>query len=167
MHDDRSGEIVEFFTIGRLQPGLNAVRLIPGDAFEKGIDEADDQKGCRELWIEARAFGNAAGYDGGNRRRESEQEEEARQFKAILLQQGLGAGEEVDAVGKTVADEEIGDRRYREIGQDLHQRVDLALLAYGAEFEKGKAGMHRQHHDAAKQNEQNVGTRLECFHDSS
>jgi hypothetical protein len=60
------------------------------------------------------------------------------------------AGEEVDAVGDAVADEEVGNRRHAEIREDLDQRVDLILAANGAEFEKSKAGMHCQHHDGAQ-----------------
>jgi hypothetical protein len=45
MHDDRSGKVVELLAIGRLEPGLDAEGLIPGDALEERIDEGDDQEG--------------------------------------------------------------------------------------------------------------------------
>jgi hypothetical protein len=59
-----------------IQPGLDAVGLVPGDALEEGIDEADQQEGGGELRAEARAFGDAAGDDGRDRRGEGQQEEE-------------------------------------------------------------------------------------------
>jgi hypothetical protein len=110
------------------------------------------------LRIEARALGDAAGHDGGNRRGEGQQEEELDQVVAILCRQHLGARIEADAVGDAVADEEIGDGGDRKIGEDLDQGVDLVLLAHRAEFEKGKPRVHGQHHDAAQQNEQNITT---------
>ena len=35
-----------------LQPGLDAEGLVPGDAFEEGIDETDQQEGGGELRME-------------------------------------------------------------------------------------------------------------------
>ena len=167
MHDDRSGEIVEAGAESLRQPVLHAERLVPGDALEEGIDEADDQEGRRQLRMEARALGDAAGDDRRDRRGEGEQEEELGQLVAVLRHQRLGAGEEVDPVGDAVADEEVGDRRHREVGEDLHQRIDLVLLAHGADFEKREAGVHRQHHDPAEQDEKDVAARLERFHGAS
>jgi hypothetical protein len=63
------------------------------------------------------------------------------------------ARHEIHAVGKHIADEKIGDGGNREIAQNFHQRVDLVLLAHGAEFEKSEPGMHRKHHHRAEQNE--------------
>ena len=102
----------------------------------------------------------------GNGRREGQQEEELGQFVAVFLHQRFDAGEEIDAVGDAVADEEIGDGRHRKIGQNLDQRIDLVLLAHRADFEKGKAGMHGEHHDGAQQNEEDVTARLNSFHET-
>ena len=99
---------------------------------------------------EARPLGDAARDDRRNRGREGQEEEELDQREAVLLNEGVGAGEEMHAVGDPVTDEEIGDRRDREVGQDLDQRIDLVLLADGAEFEKGESGVHRKHHDRAE-----------------
>jgi hypothetical protein len=57
----------------------------------------------------------------------------------------------VDTVGHGVADEEVGEGRDTEIGQDLDQGIDLVLLADRAQFEKGEARVHGQHHDGAQQ----------------
>ena len=46
----------------------------------------------------------------------------------------------------------------------LHQRVDLVLLAHGAELEEGEPGVHREHHDRAQQDEQRVAARFHGFH---
>ncbi|KFB69629.1 MAG: hypothetical protein CAPSK01_000688 [Candidatus Accumulibacter vicinus] len=167
MHHNGPREVVKFLPIAGFQPGLEAEGLVPGNAFEEGIDETDDQKGRGQLRVEPGTLGDAARNDRRDRCREGQQEEESGQLEAILLQQRFGAGEEVDPVGDAEADEEIGNRRYREIGQDLDQRVHLALLAYRSQFEKGKARVHRQHHDATEQDEENVTTRLEYFHGSS
>ena len=166
MYHDRPGEVMELLTIVGLEPRLDAKGLIPGNSLEQRVDEADDQEGRRQLRVEPGPLGDAARNDSRNRRREGQQKKELGQFEAILLHQRLGTGEEVDTVGDAVADEEVGDRRYREVGEDLHQRIDLALLADRAQFEEGKARMHRQHHDATEQDEENVATRLECFHGS-
>jgi hypothetical protein len=103
MHHDGTCEVVEFFSIVGFQPGLEAEGLVPGNAFEEGIDEADDQKGRGQLRVELGTLGDAARNDRRDRRREGQQEEEARQLEAILLQQRFGAGEEVDAVGDAVS----------------------------------------------------------------
>src|SRR5690606_38156308 len=136
MHDHRPGEVVEFRAEAALEPGLDTEGAVPGDAFEEGIDEADDEEGGGELRVEARTFGDAARDDGRNRGGEGEQEEELGQAVAVVFGQDCGTAEEVDTVGDAVADEEIGERRYREIDQDLDQGVDLVLLAHGAELEK-------------------------------
>jgi hypothetical protein len=164
MHHHRAGEVVELFTEAGFQRGLDAVGLVPGDALEERVDEADQQEGGGELRAEARAFGDAAGDDGRDRRSEGQQEEELGEFIAALLHQGFGAGEEMYAVGDAVADEEVGQGRDRKVAQDLDQRIDLVLLAHRAQLQKGKAGMHGQDHDGAEQNEQYVGGCLEILH---
>ena len=99
MHHHRAGEIVELRAERALEPRLDAVVLVPGDAFEERIDEADQQERRGELRVEARALGDAAGDDRRNRGGERQQEEELDELVAVLLRQRLGAGEEVDAVG--------------------------------------------------------------------
>jgi hypothetical protein len=56
MHHHRAGEVVEFLAEAGLEPGLDAVGLVPGDALKEGIDEADQQEGGGQLRAEARAF---------------------------------------------------------------------------------------------------------------
>jgi len=57
MDDHRAGEVVNSART-RLEPGLGAVVLVPGDALEERVDEADQQEGRGELRIEARALGD-------------------------------------------------------------------------------------------------------------
>ncbi|MCY1425658.1 hypothetical protein D9M71_414510 [compost metagenome] len=78
--------------------------------------------------------------------------------------QYAGRLEKGHPVGDPVADEEVGQRRDREIGKDLRQRVDLVLLAHGADLEEGKAGVHGQDHDRTEQDEQGVGAVNQGFH---
>jgi hypothetical protein len=132
--------------------------------FEERIDEADQQEGGGELWTKARTLGDAAGDDGRDCGGEGEQEEELGQFETAFLHQGLGTGEEVHPVGDAVADEEIGDGRDREIAEDLDQGIDLVLAPHRAQFEEGKAGVHRQDHDGTEQDEQDVAGCLEILH---
>ncbi len=166
MHHDGAGEVVEGRTKSGRQPVLEAEHLVPGDAFIEGIDEADEQEGGGQLRVEAGALGDAAGDDGGDGGGEGEQEEELGQLVAILLHQGVYAAEEMDAVGDAVADEEIGNGRDREIGQDLDQRVDLVFLADGAELKKGETCVHGEHHDAAEQDEKNIAAGMKAIHEN-
>ena len=166
MHHDGAGEIVEGRTKSDRQPVLDAEGLVPGDALEERIDETDEQEGCGQLRIEARALGNAAGDDRRDGRGKGQQEEELGQLIAVLFHQRFNTGKEIDAVGDAVADEEVGDGRHGEIGQDLDQGIDLALLADRADLEKGEAGMHGEDHDAAQQNEQDVAAGMQIFHES-
>src|SRR4029453_448049 len=93
---------------------LQAVALVPDDAFEEGIEQADDQGGGETLRAESRALGNAARDDGWHCRGESAQEEELDQRQALRVEafrravERLRVDEEGDAVGDGVADEEIG-----------------------------------------------------------
>ena len=77
-------------------------------------------------------------------------------MKVILTEDVKGTGKKADAVGDAVADEKIGNGRNREIGKDLDQGVDLVFLTDRAEFQKGKPGVHGQHHDSAQQHEQYI-----------
>ena len=70
MHDDRTREVVELLAEACFQPGLDAEGLIPRDAFEEGIDEANDEEGGGQLRVELGTLGNAAGDDGRDRRGE-------------------------------------------------------------------------------------------------
>ena len=81
-------------------------------------------------------------------------------------QQSLERGgvEKTGAVGDHVADEEVTDGRGGEVADDLDQRVDLVLVAHGADLEEGEAGVHGQHHDGAEQHEEDVDTRLDGLH---
>ena len=47
------------------------------------------------------------------------------------------------------------------------QRVDLVLPAHGAELEEREAGVHREHHDRAQQDEEGIAARLQGFHGCS
>ncbi len=164
VHHDRTGEVVKLRAERRFQPRLHTQVLVPHNAFEERIHQPDQQRGRRQLRIEARTFGNAAGHNRGNGRRKSRQEEELDQVIAILLRQRRRIGKEVDAVRNAVADEKIRERRHGKIDQDLHQCIHLIFLAHGTEFQKRKPGMHRQNHDGAKQNEERVGGVIWCIH---
>ena len=68
-----------------------------------------------------------------------------------ILCERFGAGEKIHAIGHAVADEKIGDGRDAEVSENLDQCIDLVFLAHSAQFQKGKACVHGQHHDGAKQ----------------
>ncbi len=85
VHDDAAGEVVELRAERGLEPGLHAEVPVPGDALEERVDETDQQEGRRELRIEARALGDAAGDDGRDGRGERQQEEELHELVAALL----------------------------------------------------------------------------------
>ena len=55
MHHHRAGKVVELRPEALGEPGLDAECLVPGDALEEGIDEADDEKRGRQLRIEPRS----------------------------------------------------------------------------------------------------------------
>ena len=103
------------------------------------------------------ALGDAARDDRRDRGREGAEEEELDQLEALRLKRLCAAADHVgalkkrDAVGDAVADEEVGDRRDREVDQDLDQRVDLVLVAHGADFEEREAAVHGEHQNRADQ----------------
>jgi hypothetical protein len=165
MDHHRSREVVELLAERALEPALDAELLVPGDAFEQRVHHRHDCNRGHQLRIEARALGDAARDDRRHRGGERQQEEELHQLVAVLLRQRLRADQEADPVRDPVPDEEVGERRHREVAQDLHQRVDLVLRPHGAELEEREPGVHRQHHDRADQDEQRIGARLERFHD--
>jgi hypothetical protein len=47
-----------------------------------------------------------------------------------------------------------------EVGQDLDQGIDLVFPAHRAQFQKGEAGVHGQHHDGAQQDEKHIAPDL-------
>ena len=151
--DHRAGKVVELGAKGGLEPGLHTQVLVPGNAFKEGVDETDQHEGGGQLWVELGAFGDAARDDGGDRSGKGQQEEEAGDLVAALLGDFAGAHKKVGAVGDSEADGEVGDGRDGEVGQNFDQCVDLVLLADSAHFQKGKAGVHGQHHDGAEQDE--------------
>jgi hypothetical protein len=57
---------VEFGAGQRLDPGLHAEMLVPGNALEEGVDQAHEHGRGDQLGPELGAFGNAARDDGGN-----------------------------------------------------------------------------------------------------
>ena len=77
--------------------------------------------------------------------------------------EALGVDEESHAVGDRVADEEVGDGRDREIDEDLAERIDLVLVAYGADFEKREAAMHGEDENCAYQQKQHVSAALQSL----
>ena len=121
VHDDAAREVVELRAERARHPRLDAEALVPRDAFEERIDERDEQERRRDLRIELRALGDAARHDRRNRRGERQQEEELDELVAVLLRERRRVGEERDAVGDRVADEEVRDRRDGEVDQDLAQ----------------------------------------------
>jgi hypothetical protein len=59
--------------------------LVPGDAFEEGIDQAHQHRRGDQLRIELGALGDAAGDDGRDGGGKGQQEEELDQLEAALL----------------------------------------------------------------------------------
>ena len=164
VHHDASRKIVERYAKSRLQPCLESQVAVPDDAFEERIDQANDQEGCQQLGHEARPLGDAAGDDCRNRRGESQQEEELHQLVTRARGKLVRAMHEAAAVGNGVADEEIGDGRYREVRKNFDQGVDLILLADRSDFEKGESRMHREHHDGAQQDKQDIVSDFDLLH---
>ena len=153
VHHDGTGEVVEFKAEPRLERRLHAETVVPGDALEQRVDQADQHGGGHHLRIEPGAFGDAARDDGGNRGGERQQKEKLHQFVAVFGHQGVGGGEKMDAVGDAVADEKISDGRNGEIHQDFDERVDLIFLAHCTQFKESETGVHRQDHDCAEHDE--------------
>ncbi len=147
-----------------LQPGLETEIAVPDQPFEERIDERHDQQRRAQLRTEARTLGDAAGDDRRNRRSKGQQEEELHQGIAVVGHQLIGRLHERHAIGDPVADEEVRQGRYGEVGDDLRQGIDLVLQPHGPDFEEGKAGMHGQHHHRAHQEEQGIGAMDQGFH---
>ena len=107
MHHDRTGEVMKFFARQRLDPGLHAKMLVPGDALEEGVDKAHNGGGCQQLGPKLCTFGNAARHDGGNGCGKRQQEEELDQSVSTVHCQGFCADKEVGAIGNAIAHGEI------------------------------------------------------------
>ena len=150
MHHNGAGKIMEFGTKGAFQPFLNAIVLIPGDAFIERVDKPDQHKGSGQLRVELGAFRNAAGNDGRDRRSKGQQEEKAGDVVAALLGDLRGADEEVGAVGHGKTDGKVGHGGHGEVGQNFDQGIDLVLFADSTNLQEGKAGMHGKHHNGAE-----------------
>lgn len=164
MHHHRAGKVVERRTEAGLQPSLHAEVAIPHHAFEEGVDERHDKRRGAQLRREARTFGDPPRDDRGNRGSEGQQEEALDQRIAVVGSQLSSRLQEVHAIGDPVADEEIDQCGDGEITEDLRQRVDLVLVAHGAHFEKGEAGVHGEHQNGAHEDEQGVGAVDEGVH---
>jgi hypothetical protein len=171
VHDDGAGKVVKLLAQHALEEALlEAVVLVPDDALEEGIGEADDQRRGDALRGEPRALGDAARDDGGHCGGESAQEEEFDERQPLRIEafrrtvERLGIDEEGDAVGDGVADEEISHRRYGEIDQDLAQRVDLVLVAHRTGFQEREAAVHGEHEHRAHQQELHVRPALKTLH---
>ena len=165
MHHDGAGEVMEARAKALLQPCLHPKVAVPDDALEERIDERHDQQGRAQLRGKARTLGDPAGNDRRDRRGEGQQKEELHQPVAVLGAQGRGRVQKVRPVRQPVADEKVGQGRHGEVAEDFRQRIDLILVAHRAHFEKGKTGVHGQHHDRPDKDEQGVGTldqRVHC-----
>src|SRR5471030_1427369 len=71
--------------------------VVPGDTFEKRVDETHQQETCRKLRVEPGTLGDAARDNGRNRSGKGQQKEKSYQLVAVLLRQMLGPGEETHA----------------------------------------------------------------------
>jgi hypothetical protein len=74
-------------------PTVNTQAPVPGEPFEKRVDQADDDGGGNQLRPELGALGDAARDDGRNRGGKSQQEEELDHFIAIPGRQLLVRGD--------------------------------------------------------------------------
>jgi hypothetical protein len=134
VYDHRTGKIMELFARSGLDPGLNAVGLVPGNTFKKRVHKADDDGRSDELRPKLGALGNAARDDGGDGGGKGEQEEKLHQLVAVLGGQRLSADKKAGAVGDAVAHRKVHDGGDREVDQNFDQSVDLVLFADGTEF---------------------------------
>ena len=152
VHDDRAGEIVEGRAEHRIEEViLQAVVLVPDDAFEQRIDQPDHQRRRHTLRHEFGALGDAAGNDRGNGGGERARKKNLTSVITLLGADRLSAREKRHAVSDCVADKEIRHRRDREIGQDLDERIDLVLVADRADLEEGEAPVHGEDEDGPHQ----------------
>lgn len=151
MHDDRTGEVVKRRTECVREPRLDAEPVVPSDSFEQRINEPDDHAGREELRVELRTLGDASRHDRRHGCRERQEEEEAHERVAVVLREDVGPMHELHAVCNVVADEEVREGGYREVHEDLDQRVHLILAPDRPQFEKREARVHGQHHGGAQQ----------------
>ena len=150
---------------GRIHPVLNAKRAIPCDAFKERIDESHQDEGGGQLGLKPGPLGDASGYDGGYGCSKSQKKKNLTSAYPFSGSEVSCAGEEIDAVGDAVSNEKIGDGGGAEIGENLHQCVDLILLANRAQFEESKPGVHRQYQDCSEQHEQDITAGFRGIHE--
>lgn len=84
-----------------LQPVLDTQVAVPNQTLGSRIGKSDEQEGGAELPVELCSFGDATGDGGRNRGRKGQKEETIDQRVALILCQGLGVAEELDAVGNS------------------------------------------------------------------
>ena len=132
----------------RLDPGLNAEMLVPGNALKKRVDKTHNHGGRNQLRVKTRALGNAARNDGGDGGRKCQQKEKLDQLIAVFSGQLFSPDKKVRAISHAVTYGEIGNGGDGKIRQNFDQCIDLILFADGAQLQKGKTSMHGQHHDA-------------------
>ena len=146
------------------QPILNAVITVPDNAFKERVNQSDQRKSGSQLRIESRTLGDAARHNRRNGSRKGQQEKEFDQVIAIFGGQDFGTGKEADAIGHAVTHKKVGNGGDRKIGDDFDQGIDLVFLADRAQFQKGKTGMHGQHHNAPQQHEQHITAGFQRVH---
>ena len=152
VHHHRACKVMELVARDRLDPGLHAKVLVPGNALKEGVNKAHNHRRGDQLGPKLGPLGDAARNDGGNGRRKGQQKEELDQVVAVLGGQLLGPHKEGGAISHAVTDHKINHSGDRKVHQDLDQGVDLVLFANRAQLQEGKSSVHGQHHDAAQQN---------------
>ncbi len=164
VHHNRASEVMKWCTEPGFDQTLHPKIAVPGNALEERVDQTHKDQRGQQLRVELGALGDTTGDDGRDCGRKGEQEEELDQLITVLLLQCWRAGEKINAVGDPKADKKVADRRDCEVAHDLRQGVDLILRAYGTNLKERKARVHREHHDGADQQEEDVGTRLQLLH---
>ena len=161
MHHDRTGKILELLAKPCLEHALHTQIAVPNHALKNRVNQSDQQGGCDHLRQKFRPLGNPAGNNRRNRRRKREQEEKAHQFNAIILHHGLRTAEKMLAIGNAKANQKIRQGRHAKIHQDFHQRIHLIFTAHRTQLQKGKTGVHRQHHHRTDEQKHDVDAALQ------
>ena len=156
MHHHAACKVMEFGAGQLLDPALHAKLLVPHNPFKQRVDATHDHRGGDQLRPELGALGNAARDDGRYGSGEGQQKEKLDQLVAVLGGQLLGADQQAGAISHAIADQKVSDGRYRKVHQYFDQGVDLVFPTHRAQLKKRKTGVHGQHHDGAKKNEQAV-----------
>src|SRR5262249_46485084 len=111
VHDDRAGEIMELGAEQVIEkPFLQAEVLVPGDAPEQRIAEADDQRCRRSLRGKSGTLGNAPRDNSGHRGSKHDEKKEPDEAEALRLRDGARASKKADAIRDGVTDQKIGNR---------------------------------------------------------